>query len=100
LPVALAATVVLIGAFGLWMAWRPSGLLRREWATGADLLRAAIAVVTAALVGCPAMLALGHLTAMLGSWLVGGLAGLVLLLSGRTAPDPGLGPARGQDRPV
>ncbi|GHE57146.1 hypothetical protein [Streptomyces capitiformicae] len=83
LPVPLAATVVLVGAFGLWTAWRPSGLLRREWAEGADLQRAAVAVVTAALVGFPATLALGHQTAMLASWLGGGLAGLVLLLSGR-----------------
>ncbi|KAB1149976.1 hypothetical protein F7R91_03890 [Streptomyces luteolifulvus] len=100
LPVPLAVTVVIIGAFGLWMAWRPSGLLRREWAEGTGLRRAAVAVVTAALVGFPATSALGHQTAMLASWLVGGLAGLILLLSGRTAPHPGPGPAQGQDRPV
>ena len=95
----LGATAILVGAFGLWMAWRSSGLLRREWADGAGLRRAAVIVVTLALVCLPATLALGHQTAVVSSWLGGGLAGLVLLC-GRPDPEAGPGPAHDEERPV
>ncbi len=74
------------------MMWRRSGLLRREWADGTGLQRAAVAVITVALVGFLTMFSLGHRTAMLAFWLAGGVSGLILLLSGRARSDPDPGP--------
>lgn len=73
--------------FWLWLLWRRDGPLRREWADGAGLQRAATVVMTAAIAGFVTAMALGHLNAVLAMWLLGGLASLVLLLSGSDDRD-------------
>ncbi|MFD9973818.1 hypothetical protein ACFWZR_05895 [Streptomyces sp. NPDC059017] len=87
MPVLFIAGMGLIGAFWLWVLWRRNGLLRREWADGAGLQRGAAAVLTAALVGFVVTMALGHQIVMMSVWLIGGLAGLVLLANSRDGRD-------------
>ncbi|MGW1292447.1 hypothetical protein [Streptomyces sp. NPDC002533] len=78
---------VIVGAT-LWSAWRRSGFLRRQWNSGGGLLRTAAAGVTASVIAFAALLALGWGTWTLAAWLLGGLCGITLLLSG-----PGGGPS-------
>ncbi len=80
---------VIVGAI-LWSAWRRSGFLRRQWGPGSVLWRTAAAGVTASVGVFAALLALGWGTWMPAAWLLGGLCGITLLLSG-----PAGGPADG-----
>lgn len=83
LPLAMDLFMVVVTALSLWTFWRRTGSLRREWAAGGGLQRAFCAVATVAVLGFPATMAIGDMTAMFIDWLVGGLAGLLLLVTGR-----------------
>lgn len=87
LPLFMAVAMVVVTAVSLWTFWRQPGMLRREWAAGGALQRTACAVATAAVLGFPATMAIGDVTAMLIDWLVGGLACLLLLVAGRADRD-------------
>ncbi|MFF7213679.1 hypothetical protein ACFZAU_24585 [Streptomyces sp. NPDC008238] len=89
LPVALFG--VLAGGLALWTFWRRSGLLRVEWARGGGVRRTAVVVLMGALVAFAALFAFGRTTPMLLVWLLGGLAGGVLLFGGRDRTPPGPG---------
>ncbi|GAA4795530.1 hypothetical protein GCM10023329_55230 [Streptomyces sanyensis] len=87
IPLPIAGGMALFTAVAFWQLWRRDGMLRQEWARGAVVERSAAGVLTASLAGFVAALALGGPVFAMGAWLVGGLAGLVLLLGGsRTAP--------------
>ncbi|MFJ9913369.1 hypothetical protein [Actinacidiphila glaucinigra] len=83
LPLPFAAFAVLPAGAALWTLWRRSGPLRPEWAQGGTVRRAAAVVLTGTLVAVPAILVLGRTAATLLVWLLGGAAGVVLLLGGR-----------------
>ncbi|MFI6939546.1 hypothetical protein ACIBI4_09755 [Streptomyces sp. NPDC050418] len=83
LPAPMLMFMFGIGAFGMWMMWRPDGPLRREWQAGATLQRTAATLATAAAAAFYLSLALGSLHAMLAVWAIGGAAGLTLLVTGR-----------------
>lgn len=87
LPTPFVLFMGLIVVFQLWRQWRRRGWLRREWIAGAGLQRAAAVMGTAVLIGFPACLVLGYWDVMLVSWLIGGLAGLVLLVTGKADDD-------------
>ncbi|WP_406264330.1 hypothetical protein OH779_14290 [Actinacidiphila glaucinigra] len=71
--------------------WRRSGPLRPEWAQGGAFRRAAAVLLTGTLVAVPAILVLGRTAATFLVWLLGGAAGVVLLLGrrARTGSGPG-----------
>lgn len=81
-PAGFVVVEAVIVGVTLWSAWRRSGFLRRQWDAGSGLRRAAVAGVTASSVAFAALLALGSGTWMLVAWLLGGLCGITLLLSG------------------
>ncbi|MFI9293723.1 hypothetical protein [Streptomyces gardneri] len=56
----------------LWRTWQRSGVLRREWAAGKGLRRAAVAGLTASAVAFVVTLGFGWGTWMMASWLAGG----------------------------
>ncbi|WP_235978395.1 hypothetical protein [Streptomyces lycii] len=99
-PAVFAVAAGLAAAFGLWTLWRRSGVLRREWNQGSGPRRAAVVVLTLAVLSFPVGLSAGHRVAALASWLIGGFTGLTLLLGdGRGTPRadrPGRGGAAGQ----
>ncbi|WP_370414582.1 hypothetical protein [Streptomyces fradiae] len=78
-PLPFVAVWAVIGAVALWRVWRADGPLRRQWGGGWPR-RVAAAVMSAALPGFLAGAALGHMVTLLVSWLVGGAAGLLLLV--------------------
>lgn len=76
--VAVEAVILTVA---LWSNWRRSGLLRRQWDVGNGPRRAAVAGVTGSVVAFAVLLALGAGTWMMAAWLLGGLCGIILLLS-------------------
>ncbi|MGI5250039.1 hypothetical protein [Actinacidiphila glaucinigra] len=91
LPLPFAVFAALGTGAALWTLWRRSGPLRLEWAEGGTVRRAAAVVLTGTLVAVPAILVLGRTAATLLVWLLGGAAGVVLLLGrrDRTGSGPG-----------
>ncbi|WP_431961212.1 hypothetical protein [Actinacidiphila sp. bgisy160] len=89
MPVSLAVFAALLAVLGLWMFWRPSGWLRREWDGGGGVRRAATVVITVAGTGFQAALVLGRPVATLALWLLGGAAGMLLLPTPAAAPGHG-----------
>ncbi|WP_432248147.1 hypothetical protein ACRAR1_10360 [Streptomyces sanyensis] len=86
-PLPIAGVMALSTAVAFWQLWRREGVLRQEWDRGTVVARSAAGVLTASLAGFAAAVVLGGPVFAMGAWLVGGLAGLVLLLGGsRTAP--------------
>lgn len=94
LPVALAfigvAVVAVVGY------WRPRGFFRLAARQG-GWPRAAAVITSVGAVSFGVFNALGYLTLGIAGWLVGGLAGFSLLLSGASAAD-GPRPTGGHDR--
>lgn len=83
LPLFMDVAMSVVTLVSLWTLWRRSGMLRREWVSGGGLQRAACTVATVALLGFPLTMAWGDMTLMLVDGLVGGIAIMVLLVSGR-----------------
>ncbi|MDX2650477.1 hypothetical protein PV341_44405 [Streptomyces sp. PA03-1a] len=83
LPFPFAVFAILGAGVGLWTFWRRSGVLRLEWAEGGTVRRAAAAVLTGVLVAFPVLFVLGRTMPMLLVWLLGGIAGGVLLVGRR-----------------
>ncbi|MFF3894006.1 hypothetical protein ACFYY3_12595 [Streptomyces sp. NPDC001812] len=93
LPAWLLVCEALVAGVGLWMTWRRSGMLRREWDAGTALRRAAVVVLTASVAAFLVTLSLGQGGWAVVSWLVGGLCSLTLLLGRRTDQPSAAGPA-------
>lgn len=81
MPAWLLVVQAMVVGVVLWIIWRRSGVLRREWAAGAGLRRAAVAGLTASVVAFVVTSGLGWGAWMTVSWLAGGLWGLALLPS-------------------
>ncbi|MFG2840889.1 hypothetical protein ACGFYE_38550 [Streptomyces zaomyceticus] len=87
---------VIVGVV-LWRTWRRSGVLRREWAAGNGLRRAAVAGLTTSAVAFVVTLGFDWGTWMMASWLAGGLCGLVLGDQSGKPSDTGLTSAGSSD---
>ncbi|MFD6417752.1 hypothetical protein [Streptomyces sp. NPDC060194] len=80
MPLWFLACAGLLVAVVLATGWRSSGMLRRTWEAGGNLRRAAVLVVTAAVVAFPVLMGLGALTPLVLVWLLGGLCATGLLI--------------------
>ncbi|MFI8826028.1 hypothetical protein [Streptomyces sp. NPDC053431] len=97
LPVPFLLFRAFAVAVALWTMWRPGGWVRRAWAAGGVLRQGAAAVTALTWIGFALGLGFGQQIVMLVSWLLGGAAGLILLLLEDPAEErgrPGAGPTR------
>ncbi|WP_282692344.1 hypothetical protein [Streptomyces sp. CC208A] len=81
-PAWIAVPLVLFVGVILWWTWRSSGPLRREWDTGTRVRRVAAVGLTLSVVAFLVLMAAGQGAWAVTSHLVGGLCGLLLLVSG------------------